>query len=381
VNELHRTDPKQETTWRVGGAVTKNLAIRPSTLRLAIAVFVAVLVMLGLRSPAPAQADPFFGIISQRHMEASDFSRMEQGNLGSFRMPIDWAHVQSRRDGQMNWGIFDEMVEMTAQLGISFLPTLYNSPRWVNLDHRRLPVDDADAIRAWKNFIREAVMRYGRDGKFWAENPEVPYRPVMKWQVWNEANIHFFAKPVSPRLYGKLLKISASEVRRVDPRGKVVMAGLFGRPKPGTGITAWRYLRRLYRIPGVRNSFDVAAIHPYARNTRQSIGRINMMRRVLNGHRNRGKRLMITEIGWGSDSDTAFGRGDNQGQAAQLRNIYRALIKNRKRLKLQSVYWFSWSDLGPREYRCNFCQNTGLIDYTGRPKAAWHRMLDFSRPG
>lgn len=330
------------------------------------------------RAQAGEGADPFYGIISQQTMLSEDFDRMEWGRLGSFRYPVDWGAIQSTKNGSFDWRQVDRVVQATAVRGIDFLPTMYAVPHWLSTDYRRLPVWGPGAISLWKKFLTSAVARYGRDGAFWVRNPEVPYRPVMKWQIWNEPNIRSFARPVSPRRYAKLMKISARTVRLADPGAKLVTGGFYATPPRGKGIESSRYLDRMYRIRGFRQSFDIAAIHPYAGSTGASVRRTFPLRRSLNRHRDRRKHLVITELGWGSDSATIFGKGDADSQGHQLRSAYRKYLGYKRDLKLDAIYWFSWSDLPEGFDSCSFCLETGLFDSLGEPKPAWYRLLDFT---
>ena len=351
--------------------------------RIALAFTAGVLFIAGtLAFVSPSRAaddvDPFYGIISQRAMHEKDFDTMEWGRLGSFRMPVEWGGIQSEEDGEMNWNRIDGLVTATAERGIDFLPTMYATPQWLAGDRRRIPVWNKDVISQWKALLRAAVARYGTDGQFWVENPQVPYRPVLKWQIWNEPNIWSFAFPVSPRRYGKLVKVSAGAIRSVDPHAKIVLGGFYSKPRRKVGIKAGDFLDRLYRIKGFRSSFDIAAIHPYASTTKDSLSRTLPLRRSLNRHHDRRKHMMITELGWGSDATTTFGKGNPEAQADQLKSAYRKFLDNRRRLKLDSIYWFSWSDMRDGADVCAFCEKTGLLDYYGDPKPAWFRLLDFT---
>jgi len=322
--------------------------------------------------------DPFFGVITQRTMHSDDFDWMRWGRLGSFRHPVPWVSVERTGDGTMSWEDLDFVVEETARRGIALLPTLYGSPSWLFRDRRRLPIKNRHSTRKWKHFLREVVDRYGRGGTFWAENPEVPYRPVRRWQIWNEPNIMYFAQPVSAVAYSKLLRISANVIRGRDPRAKIVTAGLYARPPRDTGIASPRFLRRMYRIKKTRKAFDVVAVHPYATTVRASVRRTQRVRRVIKAHRDGGTPMLITELGWGSDLESAFGLGSQEAQAVRLRDAFRAFISRRRALRLQTVYWFSWIDLAPDADTCAFCRETGLFDHEGNPKETWWRLLDFT---
>lgn len=87
---------------------------------------------------------------------------------------------------------------------------------------------------------------------------------------------------------------------------------------------------------------------------------------------------MVTEIGWGSDATSSFGKGSFDAQGAQLGSAFRAYMKHRQRLKLRAVYWFSWEDLPLGSKSCSFCMETGLFDRHGDAKPAWYRLLDIT---
>ncbi|MCB0828775.1 MAG: hypothetical protein KDB62_08215 [Solirubrobacterales bacterium] len=342
-----------------------------------------LIILVGGRVPAAGAADesgpsPFFGILAQQPMSEDDFDTMAWGRLGSYRATIKWESVDRNGDGDMDWGAVDSLVRETAERGIELLPVFYDTPSWLAGNRRRLPIFNGYARYHWKTLLREAVDRYGTDGTFWREHAELPERPIRYWQVWNEPNIKYWAKPVSVPKYARLLGISARVIRNADPNAKVVTAGLYSRPRNGAGIRARKFIERLYRQPGFRRSFDIAAIHPYAGTTRKSVRRTFPIREVMDRFGQTGKRLMVTELGWGSDASTSFGTGSLEAQAEQLTSAYRAYLRHRRELRLKAVYWFSWSDLPPETVTCSFCRETGLFDVDGRAKPAWQSLLDFT---
>ena len=290
----------------------------------------ALLVGLGPAGAERAEAapNPFFGVMAQMPMTEADFDRMAKGRLGTYRMPIDWGTVDQQEPANMNWEWVDRVVGLTAERGITVLPNFHDTPEWIAPDRRRVPVWNGEVIGRWQAFLRQAVTRYGSNGTFWLDHPDIPRRPIRFWQIWNEPNIRYWAWPVSPARYTKLLRISARTIRNVDPTAKIVLAGLYSRPPDGTGISAGRYLHRLYRQPGFRNSFDVAAIHPYANNTNRSVRRTFPIRRGMNRHRQRGQQIMaasmarqgsfIPRIGNTSYCATGFGSSRWSGSAGRI---------------------------------------------------------------
>ncbi len=348
----------------------------------------ALVALLALAVPAAAQALPrgFFGIVPQTALGREDASRMAAGGVETIRMPLSWSSVQTKPEGDYDWGAFDGAVATAAREHLEVLPILYSTPRWLSGDWRRLPVDGGRQRRAWSEFVRAAVERYGRQGTFWVEHgpgarEPLPRVPIRAWQIWNEENFFYFTRPASPQRYARLLALSRKAVRQGDPKGEVVIGGLFGQPRQGPpqAMTAVDFLNQLYRVRGVKANFDAVALHPYAVDVATLRSLVDSVRATMLRHGDRRSGLYLTEIGWGSqaDSPVAFEVG-RQGQARELRGAYRFLLSNRHRLNLRQVDWFSWKDLPGS---CNFCDSAGLFHAGAkfRPKPAWHAFVSIAR--
>lgn len=337
-----------------------------------------IAVLLPATSAEASEPDPFFGVVTQRAMDPSDYDLMRWGRFGSFRVSIEWHSIASTRGGPLDWTKVDSAIMAASKREIEVLPSIYGVPNWIHRNWRTLPVQNEFQMREWRRFLTAAVARYGADGEFWVRHPDLPYKPVKTWQIWNEPNIITFARPISPRSYGRLLRMSARTITAVDPDARIATAGFYATPPEGKGIDADKFLDRMYRVDGVRESFDVAAIHPYAKSARESLRRTNPIRRTLDKHRNFNRAMTITEIGWGSDSRTVFGKGSESAQASELKAAYRIFLRQRQRLRLESIYWFSWSDLPADVRTCAFCFSTGFFDMHGDPKPAWFEVLNFT---
>jgi hypothetical protein len=347
-----------------------------------------LLIALFLLVPASAQALPrgFFGIAPQTPIDAKDTSRMRSGGLETIRVPLHWGGVQPTRRGGFNWTTFDEVVTTAAEGRMEVLPFLCSPPRWASRPETRLPVDSGRQRRAWAEFARAAVERYGPQGSFWDEHAPgtrdpLPRLPIHAWQIWNEENFFYFTRPASPTRYAKLLSISSRAIHRADPRADVVIGGLFGNPRqsPPAAMDAVDFLYRLYRVRGVKGDFDAVALHPYAAGAAELRVLVEGVRRVMLRYGDRRAGLYLTELGWGSQerSPVSFevGLGD---QARQLSAAYGYLLGNRNRLNLQQVVWFSWKDATGL---CGFCDSVGLFreGRRFRPKPAWHAFVRIAR--
>ncbi len=347
---------------------------------------IAVLLAAGLALVPGAQARlprSFFGIVPQTSLDAADTNRMGHAHVGALRLPLSWDAIEASPRSGYDWGGTDQQVATAARARLEVLPFVYRTPRWLAGRPTDLPVANGRQRRAWSAFLRAAAERYGVHGSFWREHNRasgdfVPRRPIKRWQIWNEENFFYFTTPVRPRPYAVLLKISDRALRRGDRRSKVVLGGLFGEPKPRPprGMDAVDFLDRLYRVPGIKRSFDGVALHPYAADQRALRRLTWQVRHTMLRNDDRHSGLYITELGWGSQHDprrVAFEVGWRQ-QARELRRAYLFLIDNRHRLNLKQAYWFTWKDIPGS---CSFCDSVGLFRRGPRfkPKPAWHVLV------
>ena len=366
---------------------------RRLTLALLLAALATALLVAGQSGakPVPRAPKTFFGIGPQTPLTERDFEYMKAGGIGSIRLPISWPSIQPTEKGGYQWDGTDALVEELSRKGMRLLPVIYGTPRWLNRDERRLPVDNGRQRRAWTAFLKALVSRYKPGGEFWVQRSPgvVTYeseairspQPIRDWQLWNEVNFFYFAFPVSVPRYARLVNISAPVIKAADPRANVMLSGLFGEPKQrgNRGMKAVDFLDRLYNYPGIKNRFDSIALHPYAVYAEDLEEMVEEIHDVTVENRDR-PALYITELGWGSQNNfqqVAFEQGP-RAQAEQLRDSYAYMLENRGRLNLKGAYWFSWKDL---EDSCSFCDSVGLF-HEGRnfrPKPAWRSFLTFSR--
>jgi hypothetical protein len=338
--------------------------------------------------PLPAHPKGFFGIGPQSGLTPEDVAYMKAGGIESIRWPMLWSSLQPTRKGGIDWSGFDQAVEVAARGGLEILPVIAGTPRWLAPKETTMPIGSAAQRAAWTAFLTAAVKRYGPGGEFWTEHAHegVNYEPaiakpvpIRSWQVWNEANFFYFAFPVSPLGYAKLLTISSRTIKAAEPRAKVILSGLFGKPnaRGARGMPAATFLSRLYRVPGIKSRFDGIALHPYAIDTETLEELVEEFHDVTVENHDRVP-MYITEMGWGSQNDfsqVAFEQGI-AGQVRELRGAYGYLLENWRRLDLTHTYWFSWKDLKGTE--CSFCDSVGLFRERGKtlhPKPSWRAFV------
>ena len=356
---------------------------------LAVALFFGV--QSGAAKPPPTHPAGFFGIVPQTGLTTQDYEYMKAGGVESVRLPLAWSLIQPTRKSAYDWSSFDQVLEAAARGGMQVLPSIGSPPRWVVRKTTTMPIDNAMQRQAWQAFLRAAVARYGPGGTFWKQHqtggigpspvyqPElpVPNIPIKNWQIWNEANFFYFAFPVSPQRYAKLVTISSQAIKSVRPGAQVVLSGLFGEPtaSDNKGMPAAEFLRQLYKYPGIKSRFDDVSLHPYAVDAETLEEYVEEFHQVsVENHDRPG--FYITEMGWGSQNDfqhDAFEQGI-RGQVKQLRDSYGFLLANQRRLNLKQVYWFTWKDL---KGLCDFCDSVGLFREGPKfhPKPSWRAFI------
>jgi hypothetical protein len=362
------------------------------------AVALALAAVLAGASAPVAEAVParFWGVVPQNNPSPEQLQRLRRGGVDSERIPIGWGSVQPTRNGAYDWSGVDSRVEDITAAGIEVLPFVSGAPTWAVREdwvpgtHHgikaplNLPASGV-AAAGWSSFLGAAVERYGPGGSFWAEHPALLQRPIRVWQIWNEENFKYFVVRPNPAEYGKLVKISSTAIKRVDPGAQVVLGGLFARPgeaklkvRPPQAYLAGDFLQRMYRAtPGIKAKFDGVALHPYTAKYQYLTPEIEEFRAVLKRNHDGGKGLWITELGWSSEPPS---RGDSfakgaAGQAQQLKGAFNLLVRNQARWRLKRVYWFSVDDYAGV---CNFCGGSGLFGSGFAPKKSWFAYVKFA---
>jgi hypothetical protein len=327
----------------------------------------AVVVAVAFFTPTAgaATAPPgFFGVVPQATPSQADLARM-QGTVEVVRMPIFWFECEPER-GRYDFAAVDGEIGAAAERGIEVLPFIYGTPAWLGRQER--PPLDGERLARWKGFLRVLVARYGPGGEFWKGRRR--REPIRRWQIWNEPNFRLYWAPkIEPAGYARLLRASATTIRRAEPAAKIVLAGV---APVGYGMKTWVFMRRLLRVPGVLGDFDFAAIHPYSATVAELDYQLEKVRGAMAAGGAGRKPLLVTEFGVASGGDypSAFVEGE-EGQARFLRDAYERLLAMRRRWRIAGAYWYTWQDEAEADPHCAFCQGAGLLRLDGTAKPAW----------
>jgi hypothetical protein len=355
--------------------------------RLAI-VLTGLALSLFAASPAEAARTEFFGIAQGLPLDAQDLQGMAALRIRTDRFLLEWRYVEPSRNS-FRWGPIDKIVGSLASHGIRAVPFLWGSPSWARPGPSRPPVGSAFAETAWRNFLKAAVARYKPGGSYWTHGYPQRYGagakplPVQSWQIWNEPNVTKYFDPGqtvghAARQYARLLQISHDAIKSRDPQAQIVLAGML----PNANSLAWDFLNGLYSLPGFKNNFDVAALHPYARDLDQLRVAIEQFRRVMTYHRDGATPLWLTEVGWGSAPPDSSGINKGpSGQRQMLTASFKLILSHRSAWNVQRLFWFLWRDPAagsPYARLCSWCGSAGPLYYNRVPKPAYSAFTSFA---
>jgi len=304
----------------------------------ALRPLVAVLVAAALLAPAAATAATpaaFFGVMADGPLlsPSVDLGRetrlMRSTGVASIRAAFYWREIEPR-PGEFDWAETDRLVGAAVAAGLDVLPVVVRSPAWAaGGDSREGAVPDP---AAYARFCAELVARYGPGGA------ATFGRPIRSWQVWNEPDIdRYWTGTPWPATYVTLLRAARGAIKAADPGARVVAAGLTNR--------SWEDLAALYRAGG-RGLFDAAAIHPFSRRVSNVVKIVRLAREEMRRRGDARVPLMLTEVSWSSGKGrSTFNYGwetTERGQARKVSEALSALARERVRLGIGGVWWYTW---------------------------------------
>ena len=322
------------------------------SLALLLAALAAVLVVAPTASAARTVPQGFFGVMYDHGIEtAADdvqdtaWDGMASSGVETVRTVFDWSAAQPRgRGSEFDFERTDGVVRRAALRNLDVLPVVMYSPKWARAYRNRFtspPRSRADYV----TYLAALVERYGPDGTYWADHPELPKHPLREWQIWNEPHLtaYWAASQHGPygyaREYPLLLRASYNIVKSLDPGAKIVMAGITQR--------AWEEIEVLYQR-GVKPYFDVAALQIFPQTVRRSAKATALYRAALNRRGDRRKPIYLTEITWpaskGKTDPIAHQIQDTpRGMATKLGQMYAKMAGRRRSLGVGKVFWYTWS--------------------------------------
>jgi hypothetical protein len=325
-----------------------------------VRLLTAALVALALAAQAdaaPSAPPGFYGVsysgqlrYGPEDVRASAWNGMAANGVESARTVFSWANTQPEEGASFDFAFTDGVVGQAAQAGVELLPIVMETPFWARTREADWWPERPARFGAYMTAL---VARYGPDGSFWSEHPQVPERPIRDWQIYNE--------PGKSKHYAPLLRAAHRRVKDADPGAKIVFAGLTGTE----GNAPWDVLRYQYRRGGIKKRwFDVAAMHLYTGKAENVDDGVRLFRRVMKRNGDRRKPVWLTEFGiTASKGRTTAPRSQrtlrttDEGMASFLEDAYRTLARKHQRLRLARAYWYTWAS--------SYEPGGGIFDFAG----------------
>ena len=313
----------------------------------------ACLIALAAAAPAAAKRSVpfgFHGVDYDREAawgpdaaQDSMWKEMTRNGVESARVIFDWSEAQKTPGVPPSFHETDPLVTRAARHGVDLLPVVVYTPRWArrvqNAKHSA-PAEPTD----YAAYVTALVVRYGPAGTFWNEHPELPRNPIRVWQIWNEPDMEYQWVPRSnwQADYGKLLREARAAIRAADPSARVALAGLTN--------FSWRSLRSLYKSGDIKGAFDIVALNAYTREPKNLVEIVRRGRKEMSARGDGKLPIRVTEFGASaSQGRITVGRDRDHLQTTDRKlaklvlNAYDALAANRKRLRIEAGYWYTWA--------------------------------------
>jgi hypothetical protein len=298
--------------------------------------------------------------------QEGQWALMAQSGVESVRTVFSWARIQPEV-GVTDFTYTDRLVGLAASHGIKLVPVVRTAPTWAKANPFAVgapPQNPSD----YAAFLTALIARYGPNGSYWVEHPELPKLPVRVWQIWNEPHLNLWwnTDGRSPNAwvpeYAQLLKTAKAAIDKADPGATVVLAAL--------ADYAWKHLTRLNRYK-IGRYYDVAAINLFTARPASVIKGVRYFRRVMRRGGARRKPVWLTESTWPagkgrvSRPQAAWQRSwytTDQGMADRVHAIYRLAAKYRGKLRIGKVVWYTWSSA---YYDNDLFDYSGLVRFSG----------------
>jgi hypothetical protein len=346
---------------------------------------IAVLAALALLLAAPAAEaakrkvpEGFYGVMWDRGAaeasaaaQALQWDLMARSGVETVRTAFSWGKAQPVGGRPPSFEKTDALVALASTRNIRLLPVVFETPLWAARGGRigSPPARVADYVA----YLEALVRRYGPRGSFWAENPQLPRRPLREWQIWNEPHLDSYwrsdGNDIWAQGYATLLRASNTALERSDRGSVTVLAGL--------ADYVWQHLAKLYRA-GVRGQFDVAAMNFFTTRPRLVLKGLRLFRAQMRKGGDRRKPIWLTEVTWPASK----GRVDkprpawqrawettDAGVARRLTTFYEVAVRARRRMGLGRAYWYTWSSA---------FRESDLFDYSGLVR--WRQDAYQARP-
>ena len=313
------------------------------------------------------------------HSQTELLNEVQSSGATVYHVPLEYGG---------SWANDDKLVEEAWKRGVTIIPTIGSSKRFI--------LSSNPQWSTWGAWARAAVERYGINGTFW--NGKSNPTPIPAWEVWNEPNLAannpvrtkaecsaeglIFHPPtaeepgtcIQPKAYGQLLGYTASQIQagsisKTSHGTEVLMGGIATEVGEGFG----NFYMNASKTAGTE--WTGVAIHPYSFTN----GVEQMAAEIAGAHSYIGtKTLWITEIGWPVAGTFPAGEHSTPHivseaeQASLLSGAFDWIKAHAATYNIQNVDWYNSRDFGGARWD-GYC---GLVDQSWDYRPAWYAFQD-----
>lgn len=354
---------------------------RPLSLAALLAVAFGVSALLLLqRSGADAAVRPPAGVIIGINANTQGYGKsagliqeqLRDGHLRHIREDVSWAVVEPT-PGARRWGRYDALFASAARRGLKILPLIQGTPGWAGPTRTTVPDDPT----AYAEFVGRFAARYGRDGTFWAANPDLPNLAPTWFEIWNEPVFRTTtAGDINPGRYARLYQAVVRQARVVAPRARFL---LYAHGPVQLGDGRWvQWIDELFAaVPDLAQDIHGISTHPYSNDLRsydpqRGHDQFSRIRTYKQRFKDFGADvpLWITEMGW--STCTLRPRCVSSAKQASLVRELMTRLRTTYRGLVAATYFYSYANPGenPRDPEHHF----GLVGFHRTPKPAWKEL-------
>jgi hypothetical protein len=268
------------------------------------------------------------------------------------------------------WAGYDQWVSALATHHLTWEPLIDFTVGWAKTcPGYCAPTSDS----TYATFAQAIAARYGPNGSFWAQNPQLPYYPTHFFEIWDEEDNSTFYIP--PARFATMYTAARAAIRAVDPTASVIVGGLSDDSrlpgyKPSKDYPAVYAYQMFAADPGLKGNVDAFGLHPYAATAAAVVNWTIHFRHVLDSIGEASVPLDITEIGWTSGDATR-----EAWRASMMGAVADELSRSDCGIRLLAPYdWVnpgvaSWSDFG-------LIDSTGLTTTLRPAGLSWFKALN-----
>jgi len=342
------------------------------------AVALAATACLLLAGSSTASARVTMGFVAGPHASAETLMRIRASHADYVREKFSWAESEPSR-GVFNWASTDADMAAASTAKIPILAVLAQAPGWAIAPGTPRGRQDTYPTRTadFTNWAGKLARRYGPNGQFWKDNPNLTPRPIHTWQVWNEPNIasEWTGGVASPTRYADLLSKTRDAIRAFDPSASFEAAGVAASGSAGSTPPS-TFLKGVWRQLGAsRSTLYKWDLHAYSDTAAHATDLIPYMRKLMDSNGCRGCTITVGEYGWASGARVTqrFGwlcAGSERSQATVTRDFLKATLKAAAANRLVELTWYRWDDPAPNSGATGCFRSLGVVDFSGRAKPA-----------